>query len=74
MKMQWQKVFVKTTVWLTAEILLNLLGVDDLADYSEFIFERHFTVTSGLLELAAATPSCPWPSHFPFTELTFRQP
>lgn len=64
MKMQWQKVFVKTTVWLTAEVLLSLLGIDDLADYSEFIFERHFTVTSGFLELAiATTPSCPWPSH-----------
>ena len=27
-------------VWLSAEIILNCVGLDDLADYSEFIFER----------------------------------
>ena len=43
MKTQWRKGLVKTSVWLAAEILLNCLGIDDLADYSEFIFERHFS-------------------------------
>ena len=28
-------------VWLAAEILLTSLGTDDLADYSEFIFEMN---------------------------------
>ena len=37
MKNQWQKLFIKLTIWLAAEILLNLLGLDDLADYSEFL-------------------------------------
>ena len=34
----WQKLFVKLICWLALEILLNLMGLDDLADYSEFIF------------------------------------
>ncbi len=38
--MQWKKELARTVVWLVAEILLNCLGLDDLADYSEFIFER----------------------------------
>jgi hypothetical protein len=58
MKMQWQKVLVKTTIWLAAEILLSLLGLDDLADYSEFIFERHLIVTSYLtLSITSQAPS-----------------
>lgn len=31
---------LKVIAWVVAEILLNLIGLDDLADYSEFIFER----------------------------------
>lgn len=30
--------------WIAAEILLNYAGIDDLADYSEFLFERPTTV------------------------------
>ncbi|MDJ0800929.1 MAG: hypothetical protein QNJ51_29670 [Calothrix sp. MO_167.B12] len=40
MKVQWQKLFLKTSVWLTAEILLNVMGLDNLADYSEFVFNN----------------------------------
>ena len=40
MNRQWQKGLAKVAVWLVAEIFLNFLGIDDLADYSEFIFER----------------------------------
>lgn len=40
MQVKWRKLLIKTAVWLTVEILLNLLGIDDLADYSEFVFER----------------------------------
>lgn len=39
-----QKVFAKTILWLTAEILLNLVGLDDFADYSEYLFERNTIV------------------------------
>ncbi len=40
MNVRWQKLLVKISFWLAAEISLNLLGIDDLADYSEFIFEH----------------------------------
>jgi hypothetical protein len=46
MKTQWQKLFVKTTVWLAAEIILNLIGLDNLADYSEFIYGQEVMVLS----------------------------
>ncbi len=47
MKRQWQKGLARTAVWLAAEILLNFLGLDDLADYSEFVFERDAIVFLG---------------------------
>lgn len=46
MKSHWKKLLIKTTVWLAAEILLNLLGFDNIADYSEFIYEQEVTVLS----------------------------
>jgi hypothetical protein len=36
-----QKWVAKAIVWLFAEILLTFVGIDDMADYSEFIFERN---------------------------------
>jgi TctA family transporter len=41
MTVTWQKSLMKAMVWLAAEIILNCVGLDDLADYSEFVFERH---------------------------------
>ena len=40
MNVCWQKLLIKILFWLAAEILLTLLGIDDLADYSEFIYEN----------------------------------
>jgi hypothetical protein len=37
MQVKWSKMVIKLTVWLTAEILLSLVGLDNLADYGEFI-------------------------------------
>jgi hypothetical protein len=34
----WRKTIYKTGIWLAAEIWLNLIGLDNIADYSEFIF------------------------------------
>ncbi len=48
MKIQWKKLLVKTIVWLAAEIILNLIGLDNLADYSEFIYEQEVMVLSQL--------------------------
>ncbi len=36
MRVRWQKI----VLWLIVEITLTILGLDDLADYSEFIFEQ----------------------------------
>lgn len=41
-----------------AEILLTLLGLDDLADYSEFIFEKNFAHASQSLSLAYSGLFC----------------
>ena len=38
----WLKMIAKLTFWLVAEIVLNFMGIDDLADYSEFVFDKKF--------------------------------
>ena len=40
MKLTGKKPIAKILIWLVAEILLSFLGLDDLADYDEFIYER----------------------------------
>ncbi len=47
MNVQWKKLIVITIVWLAIEIFLNFLGIDNLADYGEFIFEREVVVLIG---------------------------
>ena len=41
MKVIWKQNLYRVIVWLAAEIILNCVGLDDLADYSEFVFERN---------------------------------
>ena len=36
--------FARIATWLVAEILLNLIGLDDLADCGEWVFERHLDI------------------------------
>ena len=43
MAIQWQDLLFKILIWFALEIFLNLLGFDDLADYSEFILETKKT-------------------------------
>ena len=38
----WKKAVLKTGFWLATEIWLNLIGLDNIADYSEFIFAQDF--------------------------------
>ena len=47
MRVYWKKLLTKTLVWFVAEILLTFLGLDNLADYSEFIFARNIVVLKG---------------------------
>ncbi len=53
MKNQWQHSILRISIWVMVELLLNLLNLDTLGDYSEFVFEqkryrhnRHFVVCS----------------------------
>ncbi|MDY6806409.1 MAG: hypothetical protein SXA11_21735 [Cyanobacteriota bacterium] len=47
MKVRWKKLLITLTVWLFLEILLNVMGLDDLADYGEFVFEQNNIVHCG---------------------------
>lgn len=42
----WKRSLSRIVVWLAAEIILNFVGLDDMADYSEYIFERN-TIAMG---------------------------
>lgn len=56
--MQWKKIWVKALVWLGTEIILNLLGLDNLADYSEFLFEQEIAITArNRPQIIVAAPS-----------------
>lgn len=37
----WKKAVYKTGIWFAAEIWLNIIGLDNIADYSEFIFAHN---------------------------------
>jgi hypothetical protein len=41
MKAHRKDIFKKIVTWLVAEIVLNTVGLDTLANYSEFVFEHH---------------------------------
>lgn len=43
MKTQWQHLFRKILFWLMLEAVFNLMGIDDLADYSEFLLTSRNT-------------------------------
>ncbi|MGK7891919.1 MAG: hypothetical protein AB4042_21540 [Leptolyngbyaceae cyanobacterium] len=36
MQVHWQQLIIQFSVWLMAEVVLTLMGIDDLADYSEY--------------------------------------
>ena len=61
MNCSWGKLCGKALVWLAIEIMLNLTGMDNVADYSEFIFKGNrvnsFLSASVILERADANPS-----------------
>lgn len=40
MGIRWKFTLGRLFVWISAEIILSMLGMDDLADYSEFLFEN----------------------------------
>lgn len=47
MQVQWDKLIVKLAVWLAMEVILSVIGLDDLADYGEYIFRRSDVMLDG---------------------------
>ena len=43
MKVKWSQLALKTIVWLSAEFYLTVLGIDNLADYGEFLQYQELT-------------------------------
>ncbi|VEP13220.1 conserved hypothetical protein [Hyella patelloides LEGE 07179] len=37
MKIRWQKLLINVSLWAIAEITLNIVELDTIADYSEFL-------------------------------------
>lgn len=56
MTIQWKKLVCTTTLWLVTEILLNLLGLDNLADYGEFVFGRDLNPATSLNSALVSLP------------------
>ena len=44
MEIKWKILLTKTLVWLLVEFVLNFIGLDTIADYSEFVFNKN-TIT-----------------------------
>ncbi|OKH27071.1 hypothetical protein [Chroogloeocystis siderophila] len=51
MNILWKNLLIKTVLWLVVEIILSVLGLDNIADYSEFVFGQDYTV-AGYSQLA----------------------
>lgn len=43
-KVDWKMLTLRLGIWLLAEVSLNFVGLDDFADYTEFLFERDVIV------------------------------
>ena len=40
MNINWQKLVINLVVWAVAEATLNVVGLDTIADYSEFFLAK----------------------------------
>lgn len=41
MEVKWKKLLFRVGFWFAMEVFFSYAGVDTIADYGEFIFERH---------------------------------
>lgn len=48
MRTHWKKGLAQISIWLLSEIILNLVGLDTLADYNEYIlsYKQMFVSTA----------------------------
>jgi hypothetical protein len=69
MKKQWERQMIKLTVWVFTEVLLNLVGLDNLADYSEFLGDRReiTLLPNGMVQAVVVTIANLRDSSFFFT-------
>ena len=44
-RLRWKKLLLNLSIWLAAEIVLTVLGLDNLADYGEFIIQSDAAVS-----------------------------
>ena len=54
MQIKWKYLLAKIFVWLMSEIILTFLGIDNLADYSEFIFKPNLVISSRVILILPA--------------------
>ncbi|KFF41288.1 MAG: hypothetical protein JXR06_04265 [Candidatus Atelocyanobacterium thalassa] len=45
MNLKWKTFVSKTVFWMIGEVFLNLLGLDNVADYSTFLFEHELELS-----------------------------
>jgi len=44
MQVKWKTLTTKVIVWVALELAFSFLGLDQLADYSEYLFHPRLTV------------------------------
>ena len=53
MNTPWEKIVFKILCWLLLEVVFNLIGIDDLADYSEFVLMPKVMVSVNYVSITA---------------------
>lgn len=51
MKVKWKKLVTMSIMCLASEIVLSFSGLDNLADYGEFIFSHHSITINNLAKI-----------------------
>jgi hypothetical protein len=47
MNVKWRKLILKASLWVSLEVVFNCIGIDHIADYSEYLLERNKMVLLG---------------------------
>jgi hypothetical protein len=45
MQVRWKTLLTKAIIWIGSELFLNFVGLDNLADYSEYVFTPPHLIT-----------------------------
>lgn len=48
---RWQRFYLHGSVWLITEVVLGFMGLDQLADYSEFLHARGTSAAKPPIEI-----------------------